>query len=464
MAALGIDLGTTYSVVAALDAHGIPQVIANREGEILTPSVVYFDGESPLVGSAAAAAGALSPYDCVELVKRHIGDGSWRCVTAGGNYYTAEQVSAMVLRRLAVDARTRLDEPCSEAVITVPAYFDDARRRATADAGIIAGLDVLRIVNEPTAAAVAYGFGRSVGGAGEPVTVMVYDWGGGTFDVTVVHVAGSEYQVLATAGDRNLGGYDIDNALMLYVDEHVIAQGGATSLDSDVAELMLREKCERAKRELSDIGETTVTVEDGRRTYRVEVTRPGFSELIHPLLQRTEEIVTEVMVDAGVRRGGLYAALLVGGSTRIPAVTRMLHRVTAARVRHDVHPEEAVALGAALLADHLSSQRSKGVSGGSPTESDRLVVRDVTAHSLGLIARSPQTGAEINSIVIERNAPLPARGRQRFHTLAENQDEILVVVTQGEDTDPAYVTVVGSARIPIPPSDESVEIDVVIGY
>ncbi|MGH3427059.1 MAG: Hsp70 family protein, partial [Mycobacteriales bacterium] len=157
MAALGIDLGTTYSVVAALDAQGIPHVITNREGDFLTPSVVYFDGETPVVGSAAAAAGALSPYDCVELVKRHIGDGSWRCVTDGGTYYTAEQVSAMLLRRLAVDARTSLDEPCSEVVITVPAYFDDARRRATADAGIIAGLDVLRIVNEPTAAALAYG-------------------------------------------------------------------------------------------------------------------------------------------------------------------------------------------------------------------------------------------------------------------------------------------------------------------
>ncbi|MGH3426440.1 MAG: Hsp70 family protein, partial [Mycobacteriales bacterium] len=318
--------------------------------------------------------------------------------------------------------------------------------------------------NEPTAAALAYGFGRSAGGDGAPVTVLVYDWGGGTFDVTVVHIAGSEYQVLATAGDRNLGGYDIDNALMLYVDEQVIAQGGTSSLDSDVAELMLRDKCERAKRELSDIGETTVTVEDGRRAYRVEVTRPRFSELVHPLLQRTEEIVTEVMADAGVRRGDPYAALLVGGSTRIPAVTRMLQRVTGARVRHDVHPEEAVALGAALLADRLSAQRGRSSSGDSSAAANQLVVRDVTAHSLGLIARSPQTGVEINSIVIGRNAPLPARGRQRFHTLAENQDEILVVVTQGEDTDPAYVTVVGSARIPIPPSDESVEIDVVIGY
>ncbi|MGH3546216.1 MAG: Hsp70 family protein, partial [Mycobacteriales bacterium] len=211
---MGIDLGTTYSVVAAVDVSGAPRVLPNREGGYLTPSVVFFDGEDAVVGADAAAAALTQPADCVELVKRSIGDANWRCVTARGLSYSAEEISAMLLRRITADAARQLGSPCSEVVITVPAYFDDARRRATADAGIIAGLDVLAIVNEPTAAALAYGFGEAAGGSRAPVTLLVYDWGGGTFDVTVVRISGDDYTVLATAGDRNLGGFDIDNALM----------------------------------------------------------------------------------------------------------------------------------------------------------------------------------------------------------------------------------------------------------
>ncbi len=479
MPSVGIDLGTTYSVVAAIGSSGTPQVLCNREGDYLTPSVVFFDGEAPLVGAAAVAAGAMKPQDCIELVKRNIGDASWRCVTEQGTSYGAEEISAMLLRRLADDAEQQLGQPCSEVVITVPAYFDDARRRATADAGIIAGLDVLRIVNEPTAAALAYGFGEAAGGSRLPVTLLVYDWGGGTFDVTVVRIAGDDYTVLATAGDRNLGGFDVDNALMRHVDESVLDQGGPSSLDSDVAELMLRERCEAAKRELSSAPETTVVVEcatlqyPDQRQYRVSITRPAFAELVAPLLRRTEEIVAEVLADARLDHGELSAVLLVGGSTRMPMVPRMLRRVTGAPIRGDihsaVHPDHAVALGAAILADHaaalrrgraqLDAARLRQRSGPR-----RLSIHDVTAHSLGLIARCAMTGAEINSIVIGRNTPLPAQGRQRFHTLAEHQREILVVVTQGEDVDPSYVTVVGSARINVPASRDSVEVEVIIGY
>lgn len=483
VSAVGIDLGTTYSVVAAVDASGTPQVLRNREGDYLTPSVVFFDGEAPMVGAAAAAAGALRPHDYIELVKRSIGDADWRCVTAQGTSYGAEEISAMLLRRLVDDAAQQLGRSCSEVVITVPAYFDDARRRATADAGIIAGLDVLRIVNEPTAAALAYGFGEAVGGNRTPVTLLVYDWGGGTFDVTLVRIAGNDYTVLATAGDRNLGGFDIDNALMCYVDERVLDQGGCSSLDSDVAELMLRERCEAAKRELSSAPETTVTVDYATSPHherapnheqaqrRVPISRPVFAELTAPLLRRTEEIVAEVLTDARLGSGELSAVLLVGGSTRMPMVSRMLRRVTGAPVRGDthsaVHPDHAVALGAAILADHAAAlRRGEALPKNAQPEnySRPLSIHDVTAHSLGLVARSAATGAEINSIVIERNTPLPAQGRQRFHTLAENQREILVVVTQGEDVDPSYVTVVGSARIDVPASKDSVEVEVVIGY
>ncbi len=468
VSAVGIDLGTTYSVVAAVGPSGTPQVLRNREGDYLTPSVVFFDGETPVVGAAAVAAGVIDPQDCVELVKRHIGDAGWRCVTAQGTSYAAEEISAMLLRRLVGDAGQQLGKPCSEVGVTVPAYFDDARRRATADAGIIAGLDVLQIVNEPTAAALAYGFGEAGGGSRLPVTLLVYDWGGGTFDVTVVRIAGNDYTVLATAGDRNLGGFDVDNALMRYVDASVLEQGGPSSLDSDVTELTLRERCEAAKRTLSDVPEATVVIDADTR-YRVSITRPAFAELVSPLLRRTEEIVAEVLSDARLGQGELSAALLVGGSTRMPMVSRMLRRVAGAPVRGDVHPDHAVALGAAVLAHHAGTARHgpAAIDSAQPRrlESARpLSVHDVTAHSLGLVARCAATGAETNSILIGRNTPLPAQGRQRFSTLAENQREILVVVTQGEDADPNYVTVVGSARIDVPPSTDSVEVEVVIGY
>ncbi len=468
---LGIDLGTTYSVVAAIDAAGVPRVLDNRDGESLTPSVVYFDGEKPIIGSAAVVAGGVTPQNCIELVKRHIGDTSWKHCTISGTQYTAEQISAILLRRLADDAALALGQPCSEVVITVPAYFDDARRRATADAGIIAGLDVLSVLNEPTAAALAYGFGRGATSSHVPATVLVYDWGGGTFDATVVRIHDDEYTVLATAGDRNLGGFDIDNAVMLHVDSCVVAQGGPSSLDSDVAELLLRGRCEQAKRALSSVPETLITVDCGAVSYPVHLARPTFANLTAPLLRRTEEIVAEVIIDAGVQAGDLSVALLVGGSTRAPMVSRMLQRVTGVPVRQDVHPEQAVALGAALVAASASAARRGVVSReykAAPFAgqhiTNRLVVHDVTAHSLGLIARCSQTGAEINSVLIRRNTPLPAQGRQRFHTLAENQREILVVITQGEDPDPRYITIVGSARMPVPPSEESVEVEVLIGY
>ncbi len=467
MTALGIDLGTTYSVVAVMDAdtsaeHSTtrragPRVLPNRDGETLTPSVVYFNGEDPVVGTPAKLAAALAPPDCVELVKRHMGDPSWRFDTAGGTTYTAEEISALILQRLSRDADSALDTPCREAVITVPAYFDDARRRATTDAGIIAGLDVLGVINEPTAAALAFGYGTA-----RTDTLLVYDLGGGTFDVTVVRIANGEYTVLATAGDRNLGGFDFDNALMRYVDEMVQAKGGPSLLDDDLAEVALRERCEQAKRTLSALPDTVINVDAGGNCYPIEATRPRFEQLTKSLLRRTEEIVTETMADAGINPGELSSSLLVGGSTRMPMVAGMLEKVTGVRTNRSVHPDEAVALGAAIHADALVERRRAQPTGGRGPR--RAEVLDVTAHSLGLIARSAETGEEINSIVIERNSPLPAQGSRRFHTLAENQPEILVVITEGEDRDPEYVTIVGSAHIPIAPSQYAVKVDVVLGY
>lgn len=476
MPAIGIDLGTTYSAAAIVDdapslamlasdgasiAKLTARVIPNAAGEFTTPSVVYFDVEQPVVGAAAKLAATIAPADCIDLVKRHMGDPSWRFVTSAGTTYTAEQVSALILRRLMVDAQAALGEPCHEAVITVPAYFDDVRRRATANAGVIAGFDVLRILNEPTAAALAFGHRSSTVG---DRTLLVYDLGGGTFDVTVVRLAGDEFHVLATAGDRNLGGFDFDNVLMLHVDEQVKAAGGPSSLDGEHAEAVLRDRCEQAKRALSTLPDVVVTVDGphANRPYHVPVTRALFEQLAVPLLRSTEEITRDVLGEASIARKDLTAALLVGGSTRMPMVGDMLSRVAGVRVDRSVHPDQAVALGAAICAAELAAARR----GGGEKRRRPNLVHDVTAHSLGVIARSGETGSEINSVVIRRNTPIPARGSRRFHTLAENQAEILVVVTEGDDEDPAYVTVVGSARIPVPRSSGTIEriVEVVLGY
>jgi molecular chaperone DnaK len=466
MVAVGIDLGTTFSAVAAVDLAGRPVILSGADGEPTMPSVVFFDGETPVVGLAAKRAATIAPQECVEFVKRHIGDPAWRFETRDGTAYTAEQISALILRRLAAEASAALGQPITEAVITVPAYFDDARRRATADAGRIAGLDVLWVLNEPTAAALAFGYG-----ADRDETLLVYDLGGGTCDVTAVHVAGGRCEVLATAGDRNLGGFDFDNALMLYVNESVRAAGGPNLLDGDLYEAELRERCEHAKRTVSTLPEAAVRLDVDGTGYAAEITRLTFESLTASLLRRTEEIVQEVLAESGVARAGqpagrrgvppLSTALLVGGSTRMPMVAAMLERVTGVRADRSVHPDEAVALGAALQADAIT--RTRGVA--QPGTSRRAVtIHDVTSQSLGVVARSNTTGEQANSVVIGRNTPIPCQGRRRFRTLAENQREILLVVTEGDDDDVRYVTVVGSARIPIAPRAASVAIDVIMSY
>jgi molecular chaperone DnaK len=457
--AIGIDLGTTFSAAATVAPTGEPYVLRNREGVSTTPSVVCFVGEKPLVGESARRATTITPAECVEFVKRHMGDPTWKFHTREGTRYTAEQVSALILRRIADDAEEALGVPCSEAVITVPAYFDDARRTATADAGRIAGLDVLRVLNEPTAAALAFGYGADREG-----TVLVYDLGGGTFDCTAMRMGRGRMDVLATAGDRNLGGFDFDNALMMHVAEAVRKTGGpwllAPDLDDGLTEAVLRERCEQAKRMLSSLPEARVAVDLDGAEYSVTVTRRMFEQLTRPLLRRTEEIVREVLEEAQIPPGGLSSALLVGGSTRMPMVTQMVEATTGVRVDRSVHPDEAVALGAGLLADFLAKARL-GV-----TEQPRrpVAVHDVTSHAVGVAARSNDTGAQVNSVVIPRNSPIPCQGARRFRTLAENQREVLLVVTEGDDSDLRFVTVVGSARLAIPPRSGAVEVDVVISY
>lgn len=442
--AVGIDLGTTYSAVAVARPEGKPQLVINREGETLTPSVVLFADDQVLVGSTARRAAVTMPADCAQFVKRQMGDPNWRFVDSRGREYRAEEVSALLLRRLVEDAEMSLGEPVRDVVITVPAYFNDARRRATLDAGEIAGLRVLRLVNEPTAAAIAYGLDTPAEG-----TFLVYDLGGGTFDVTVMRARRGELEVIATDGDRNLGGFDFDNALMRYVADRVLEQGGPDLHDVLVLEADLREKCELAKRQLTRVDRASVFISAGGTHYRIEVTRSEFEEVTRPLLDRTEVTVTGVLEDAGLTWADVDHILLVGGSTRMRMVPAMLERISGKKPVTGVNPDEAVALGAAVVAEAASSAALPETPEGSATAVSRVKIKDVTSHGLGIVAL--ERGIRINTVVIPRNTRIPAKHERIYYTVENNQRAIEAEITEGEDEDLSYVTVLGTRPIMLTP-------------
>ncbi len=456
--AVGIDLGTTYSAVAIVAPSGSPEIIANREGERITPSVVMFQDDSVAVGSMAKQAVTDAPEDVVQFVKRRMGDRSWSFTTTGGDQYDAEWISAVILRRLKDDAEMALGEPVTDAVITVPAYFDDARRRATIDAGHIAGFNVLGVINEPTAAAVAYGLESGIQG-----TVLVYDLGGGTFDVTVMRVTGNDFQVVATRGDRNLGGFNWDNALITYVAEQVMERTGVDLLEDDQAMAELREKAELAKRTLTTMPEARVLLRVNRKPVTIAVTRQLFDALTRPLLSRTRSNVESALEDARLGLTEVDHLLLVGGSTRMPVVREMLTTLTGREPSIGVHPDEAVALGASVQAMLLASRGRATDNPIPPTPADPPVtIHDVTALGVGVVAINPSTNKRENHVLLPHNSKIPGRGEQNFRTTTPGQIELLVEITEGDDDDLEYVTVVGQAGMTLRPRPELTPLRVVI--
>ncbi len=456
-APLGIDLGTTYCAVASLSATGSPLIVMNREGESLTPSVVLFQGDQPLVGTNAKRSAPMAPDDVVQFVKRSMGDPAWRFTSSTGQEYTAEQVSAIILRRLKDDAEMAMGRPCPQAVITVPAYFDDARRRATSDAGAIAGFDVLRVLNEPTAAALAFGLTDLDAG-----TCLVYDLGGGTFDVTVLRIGGGVFDVLATVGDRNLGGFDFDNILMKHIAGLVEQEGGPDLLDADRMEADLRDKAELAKRTLTTMAEARVFISAEGRHFNVPVSRETFEKLTRDLLYRTELMLEEACEAAGVTFAQLDKVLLVGGSTRMPMVDAMVRRVVGKTPERGVNPDEAVALGAAIQAALLAPSEETPLASDMP-----LTVSDVTSQALGVVAmrEGPNGRAEdYNSIIVAANSKVPCQGSSFFTTVVDGQTEINVQVTEGDDEDLSYVSIVGSSLLKLPPYPRGAPVEIVMSY
>jgi len=426
---IGIDLGTTNSCVAVLEG-GEPVVIANAEGGRTTPSVVAFSktGER-MVGQVAKRQAVTNADRTVASIKRHMGENFK--VSIDGKNYTPQEISAMVLQKLKADAEAYLGQPVTEAVITVPAYFSDAQRQATKDAGKIAGLEVKRIINEPTAAALAYGLDKD-----NDQKIMVYDLGGGTFDVSILEIGDGIVEVLATNGDTRLGGDDFDQRVMDYLVAEFKKAEGIDLKNDRVAMQRLKEAAEKAKIELSGMTSTAVNLPyitadaTGPKHLDVTISRAKFNELTADLVERTMKPVRQALADAGLNASQLDKVLLVGGSTRIPAVQEAVKSITGKEGFKGINPDECVALGAAIQGGVLTGDVKD------------VVLLDVTPLSLGI-----ETMGGVFTRLIERNTTIPTRKSQIFSTAADGQTSVEVHVLQGEREMAAYNKTLGRFQL-----------------
>jgi molecular chaperone DnaK len=471
---VGIDLGTTNSAVAYRNAYGRPEVIVNREGQNITPSVVYFGANTPVVGQEAKEWARLGNDEIASFFKPHMGNPLFQ-LQFQGKTYSATELSTLVLRRLKEDAEARLGDQVDRAVITVPAYFADPQRKATIEAGTAAGFQVLRIVNEPTAAALAYGLQKTAVNE----TVLIYDLGGGTFDVTVARITPEEIVILATAGDHDLGGKNWDDRIATFLAERFAEETGFDPLDDPVAINEVLVRSEQAKWALSERNSTRITLQLGTERRGFELTRAEFESMTFPLMDRTRRLTEEALAEASLAWQGLDGVLLVGGSTRMPMVRSYVSQMAGKPPRTGVNVDEVVALGAAMQAAIEVGQSigdavprftlAAGVPHGAAKNYDVAGRRgtDGMAHSLGTIAVSPDGSAYMNDVVIRRNLPIPARDtKSYFHaTHGGANTRLEVYLTQGESSTPLDCTILGKYVFDgIHPTSAEVTVDVGLSY
>ena len=456
--AIGIDLGTTFSAVAHIDAYGKPQIIPNSESERITPSVILFDSGNVVVGTVAKNNCVAEPERIVDFVKREMGKPKEQfhrqfC----DKVYSAEELSALILTKLKADAEKYLKEPVTDAVITVPAYFNDAERTATITAGQLAGLNVLQIINEPTAAAVAYGLEK----LDEDQTVFVFDLGGGTFDVTIMRIEGQKIEMLATNGDHRLGGKDWDDVIVNMVAEEFDREHGENPLLDLQSYQDLQSRALAAKIQLSSRQRTTIVHSYNGKSVKVELTREEFEQRTRHLVEKCKAICEIVMQEATLEWAALDKVLLVGGMTRMPMVRNMISELSPMPLGEDVNPDEAVAIGAAIQAILVMLQEEE-TSGErmlpedtrqqfSSHEGALMQVTNITSHTLGVVLWNESELQEYVYPMIGKMSPIPAVAKNYFGTASANMPRAIVRIVEGESTMPTECTPLGVCDVKLPP-------------
>lgn len=432
---LGIDLGTTYSVGAYMKDDGNVEIIHNTEGDSLTPSVVMFDEEDGfMVGEVAKEHAVMCPDDVVVAIKNHMGSKDYH-KQYGGEDYTPEMISSLIIRKVVQDAQLATGEKVDSVVVTVPAYFTDAKRKATEQAVTMAGVPLAGMINEPTAAALCYIKKQNV----TDEKLLVYDLGGGTFDVTILHAHGDALDVLATGGISNLGGRFFDQCIVDHVHDYMEEKYDIDLEDEEYVEELqeLYLKAESAKIQLSQKSKALIPLKIGKVKESITITREQFESMISRLYMRTESKVKDALGEAGIAAEDIDKVLLVGGSSRIPYIAEHIHGLVGKEPSREVNPDEAVAIGAAIYANIMSGSN------------ENVRFEDVCSHSIGVVVTS-RKGEETNEIIIPRNSKIPVSKERRFRTIVRNQKILRLTVTEGEHKELTDVTIIGGFDIQLP--------------
>ena len=458
--AIGIDLGTTFSAIAQLNDLGQPQTIQNAEGDLTTPSAVFFDRSGPIVGAEAIEAGTLEPERLALFAKRDVGESAFRKQVLGQSM-PPEVLQALVLKKIKEDAELKIGT-FDKAVVTVPAFFNEPCRKATQDAGKMAGIDVIDIINEPTAAAITYGvqqgFLSSSGESRELERVLVYDLGGGTFDVTVMEIEGGKYTTIATAGDVYLGGIDWDRRIADFIAEAFVREHGIDPREDPFGEQELLIKANQVKHALTQRASFIIGFNFEGKRLRTELSQATFGELTVDLVERTLITTRLALDEAKLSSKQLTRLLLVGGSTRMPMIQSELEQLTGLPLDRSLSPDEAVCHGAAIFAGVKLKHTASSFAGVSVT--------NVNSHDLGVLAIDPKTKQPRRRIMIARNSPLPARTAVRFRTHEDNQPNVKIHVVEGGDDLGTNATTIGKCYVdPLPPrTPKGTDIDVQFDY